>query len=186
MLLRDPGLVSMTAVSSEYENSGGGPYIAGVLKSSHPTKPWIALMDGWDLLDMRSPDGSTTARGHYVGDVLRNLFGSICPIDPYPSAIPVATAGSDFTRILNNPSFHGMARIQLGLARADHVEVRIYDLAGRVVRTLVDRQMPAGVHDLVWDGADVHGSRAAHGVYFTRVRYRSDGFESAKKVTLLR
>jgi len=54
------------------------------------------------------------------------------------------------------------------------------------VRTLADRQFPAGDHSLIWDGVDDRGARLAHGVYFVRLRYAKNGYESAKKLVMVR
>jgi len=44
--------------------------------------------------------------------------------------------------------------------------VKLYDVRGRVVRTLVDRLVPPGRYQATWDGNDEHGMRAPAGVYF--------------------
>jgi flagellar hook assembly protein FlgD len=75
--------------------------------------------------------------------------------------------------------------VHLGLARADRVRVRIYDIAGRQVRVLADRAFEAGEHELRWDGSDDSGTPLARGVYFTRVSYASSGFSDAKRVIVL-
>ena len=89
-------------------------------------------------------------------------------------------------RLINNPVTAGNATVHFGLARADRVTARVYDVGGRLVRTLADRNFPAGEHDLVWDGADDHGRRLQRGVYFTRLKYARSGFEEAKKLIVLR
>jgi len=44
--------------------------------------------------------------------------------------------------------------------------VKLYDVRGRVVRTLVDRVVPPGRYQATWDGDDERGTRAPAGVYF--------------------
>lgn len=48
--------------------------------------------------------------------------------------------------------------------------LRIYNVLGKVVRTLVDELMAPGVHHEVWDGRDDHGNKVASGIYFYRLR----------------
>ncbi|MFN8179225.1 MAG: PQQ-binding-like beta-propeller repeat protein [bacterium] len=48
--------------------------------------------------------------------------------------------------------------------------IRIYDVAGRLVRSLVDQTMEAGPHQMAWDGTDGRGLHAASGVYFAKLR----------------
>jgi hypothetical protein len=50
------------------------------------------------------------------------------------------------------------------------VELRVYDLAGRLVRTLVDGEQPPGLHEVAWDARGARGGRVAAGVYFYRLR----------------
>jgi len=56
-----------------------------------------------------------------------------------------------------------------GSASGAPVSLRIYDVAGRLVRTLVDAIQPPGIHVLGWDGTDERGSRVSSGVYFYRL-----------------
>src|SRR5439155_25395105 len=92
----------------------------------------------------------------------------------------------DFMRLFNNPLERGEAVVRFGLAHGDRVTARVYDLAGRMVRTLADRNFPAGEHELRWDGSDDQGRRMARGVYFTRLRYAKSGFDNARKLIMLR
>ena len=49
------------------------------------------------------------------------------------------------------------ATVHFGLASAGRAQVRVYDVAGRLVRTLADRTFDAGEHALTWDGTDDEG-----------------------------
>jgi flagellar hook assembly protein FlgD len=49
------------------------------------------------------------------------------------------------------------------------VSLRVYDIAGRMVRELVNESLPAAAHSVVWDGTDTGGRRVASGVYYYRV-----------------
>jgi subtilisin family serine protease len=64
------------------------------------------------------------------------------------------------------------------------VRIVVFDVTGRLVRTLVNETRPAGRHSVSWDGRDSGGQRAASGIYF----YRMDagGFSQVQKVTLLK
>ena len=67
-----------------------------------------------------------------------------------------------------NP-FNPLTTIGYSLAGRSSVTIRVYDLAGRVVRTLVDGETEPGEHKVVWDGTTAAGQRAASGVYFVRM-----------------
>lgn len=65
--------------------------------------------------------------------------------------------------------------ISFDLPARDQVTVEVFDLAGRMVRTLsVHRELEAGTHELAWDGADASGVSLKRGVYLVRVRARSE------------
>lgn len=83
-----------------------------------------------------------------------------------------------------NP-FNPMTTISFGLPAGSRVTLLIYDLQGRVVRRLLgDELLPAGVHEMRWDGRDDGGREVASGVYLYRLR--SDGFVATKKMALIR
>ena len=69
-----------------------------------------------------------------------------------------------------NP-FNPATSISLSIPQADRVRVDIYDILGRLVRTLCDDRLPAGTHAFAWDGATAAHEPAASGIYFTRARY---------------
>jgi hypothetical protein len=86
-----------------------------------------------------------------------------------------------------NP-FNPVTTIAYSLAGCSQVTIRVYDVAGRVVTTLVDGEVEAGPHAIVWDGTTDSGERAASGVYF--VRMEADGqhtsYWEARKLVLLK
>ena len=64
------------------------------------------------------------------------------------------------------------------------VSVRVYDISGRLVRTLVEGSLPGGRHTAYWDGKDESGSDVASGVYFYALR--APGLEARGKAVVLR
>ena len=49
------------------------------------------------------------------------------------------------------------------------VTLKLYDIRGRLVRTLVDRSQSGGAYEAAWDGRDGTGRTVASGVYFARM-----------------
>jgi flagellar hook assembly protein FlgD len=85
----------------------------------------------------------------------------------------------------NEPNpFNPSTTIRYGLASPGRVDLRIHDLRGRVVRTLVAAVRPAGWHLELWDGRDDAGRRVASGVYFYRIE--AGAFVQARKMLLLK
>jgi hypothetical protein len=61
------------------------------------------------------------------------------------------------------------AALAFALPRAGQARLALYDVRGRLVRTLFDGAAPAGRTALAWDGMDTNGRRAAAGAYFARL-----------------
>jgi hypothetical protein len=64
------------------------------------------------------------------------------------------------------------------------VTLRIFDVTGALVHTLVDEILPSGRYEVVWRGTNRHGSPVATGLYFYEIRER--GFVAARKMLLLK
>jgi hypothetical protein len=69
---------------------------------------------------------------------------------------------------LPNP-FRTVTTLRYALARAGRAELAIFDAQGRIVRTLVNREQPAGRGSATWDGGTNGGGSAAPGLYFARL-----------------
>nr|HQV33573.1 T9SS type A sorting domain-containing protein [Calditrichia bacterium] len=82
-----------------------------------------------------------------------------------------------------NP-FNGETEIRYNLPKAGPVELAIYDLLGRRVVELVDREQIGGPHRVVWNGQDAAGRPVASGVYFYRLRQGNE--VRTRKLLLLR
>jgi flagellar hook assembly protein FlgD len=77
----------------------------------------------------------------------------------------------DFALLPNYPNpFNPATKISFTLPLAGHTTLEIYDVLGRVVRTLADGPMEVGYHRLEWDGRTFTGDRATSGVYFARLK----------------
>ena len=79
-----------------------------------------------------------------------------------------------------NP-FNPMTRVRFEMPRSGHATVRVHDLTGRVVRTLVDGSRAAGSHEVIWQGRNDAGLPLASGLYLVQLR-SADGVSSQKVV----
>ncbi len=122
------------------------------------------------------PKSLSYGRYAFMNDVLR-YFGWW-----FPNDVP---AEPRFAVRQNAPNpFNPVTTISYTMPRAGHLSLKIYDLRGRLVRTLVDGGVPAGDGDAVWDGADGRGAALPSGVYFYEVR--SDAGSQVRKMALVR
>jgi|GEM_PF-1190957 len=70
-----------------------------------------------------------------------------------------------------NPSTH----IEYQLSHSSEVNLTVYDVLGREVKTLVDNSMQtAGTHVVEWNGVDVNGQQVAAGIYFVRLNVQDN------------
>ena len=60
--------------------------------------------------------------------------------------------------------------ISFDLPENQRVELRVYDLLGREVTTLLDHEVSSGSHEVKWDGTDGQGIQMSSGVYFYRIQ----------------
>jgi len=77
-----------------------------------------------------------------------------------------------------NP-FNPQTTLSLRMDQAGPVSLRVFDAAGRLVRTLVSGNLAAGQHQVIWDGRTDGGGMAATGVYFARLETR-EGSQSQR------
>jgi hypothetical protein len=102
---------------------------------------------------------------------------------PYVGVDEVAPpAGTEFLTVTPNP-FPGRAEIRFSLTRPGRARLSIYDVAGRLVRRLMDDGRGAGSHTVAWDGLNADGRATPAGIYF--VRLETDEREVTRKVVLL-
>ncbi|MCD4650296.1 MAG: T9SS type A sorting domain-containing protein [Candidatus Cloacimonetes bacterium] len=82
-----------------------------------------------------------------------------------------------------NP-FNPETYINFALKKAGHVLIDIYNAKGQHVSTLINADMEAGSHSVVWDGKNESGRSVKSGVYFYRMK--SGRYTSTKKMILLK
>jgi parallel beta-helix repeat protein len=104
------------------------------------------------------------------------------------SQVLAVTVGQPVTTRLrqNYPNpFNPSTNIIYSIKEQGLVTLKIYDALGRLVKTLVQKNMPAGEHSLVWKGKDDQGKRVATGTYFYSLRV-DDKIIAQKRMLLLK
>ena len=64
---------------------------------------------------------------------------------------------------------HESTVLRFSLGTPAHVRLSLYDVGGRLVRVLMDRERPAGSYDAPWNGLDASGHAAPGGIYFAKL-----------------
>jgi len=119
------------------------------------------------------------ARADFMMSTYRPAIGSARLANA--AAMAGGRGTSDVTTLGAKPNpFNPRTKIEFGLSREEKVSLRIFDVRGRLVVTLVDGRLPAGNHSVDFDGA-----KLASGVYMMRLQH-DDGTEVVKRMTLLK
>jgi hypothetical protein len=128
----------------------------------------VSSVGARSTLYLRWTMGTTDSSWQYCGWNIDDI--EIWGIAYTPSGVadPDATAGVKLLAVSPNP-FREAATIAYGLPAAGRVTVGVYDVAGRLVRNVVDGPVEAGLHAAQWDGRDASSRPVAAGVYFCRI-----------------
>ena len=115
------------------------------------------------------------------GWAIDNLSIQVGSPTPAGDEIPQAV----FTLAQNHPNpFNPATTIEFSLPKAGPASLKIFNLRGQLVSTLVAGKMGPGPHHVVWDGTDSHGRKVASGAYFYRLE--SGKMVQQKKMLLLK
>jgi hypothetical protein len=195
-------------VGATYDPVAGpnpSPFVASVYAPESATHPSRTLIDGWTLGLLGGGFGTTCTGCASGNDILLNvgvrkyffelLTNAFAFLNCQPSGTPVGVGdnpgggtGSAFVNFMklktSNPMRAGEARLAFGLAKTEQVEVRVFDVTGRVVKVVANRVFTAGQeHVLIWDGSDEEGNKVKSGVYFYQLK--TPTWTSQKKLAVL-
>ncbi len=118
---------------------------------------------------------------------------TIYPI--WKGPLNISTSGVDESDLNNIPNsfeleqnypnpFNPTTNIKYGLPTKSHLTLKIYNLLGQEINTLVDQVVPAGTHETEWNGRDKTGAEVASGIYFYKLV--AGDFIETKKMMLVK
>jgi len=82
-----------------------------------------------------------------------------------------------------NP-FRQITTIKYQISESARVSLRVYNIAGQLVKTLVDEEKLEGNYSVVWDGKDQSGKEVSSGIYFYQLKMGE--YSEVKKMLLLK
>ncbi len=136
---------------------------------------------GTETMDVHVPGGDyyglIVTNANTSGGAFRIVIGETNSV-----GAPETLAGYAELAIAPNPS-RSSAALTFAIPRSDRVDLGVYDVGGRLVRRLLSRDLPAGRHEVVWDGRDESGRAVGAGVYLTRIR--TSEVDEVRKLTRL-
>jgi len=158
------------------------------VQSREQFSPALAHGPGDQLLITYS--GWTGEVGSKAYNAMR-IWGKFYPFtgveeEPTPGPLP-----GQFTLEQNYPNpFNSTTAISYRLSgvRPYHTTLKVYNVLGQEVRTLVDEEQPGGNYQVLWDGRDNSGKDVSSGVYFSRLKVKGDRLKVVKtrKMVLIR
>ncbi|MHB8078739.1 MAG: LamG-like jellyroll fold domain-containing protein [Candidatus Krumholzibacteriia bacterium] len=116
---------------------------------------------------------------YYYKIQFRDIHGNFSELSnevvgQYPTDVP-ATQVTRLRLHPNHPNpFNPRTTIRFDLPTAGLVRLAVYDVAGRLIRVLIDGEIPAGINEAVWDGRDATGRAMASGNYMARLKVRGE------------
>jgi hypothetical protein len=175
------------SVVLDLSTNGGGTYgiRLGVLTSVITGSP-VSLSFFPDV-SMITTQGKVRATTYRTGFTTATSFSDSLFLIQAPTAVEVvsSTPAQLFELGPNSPNpFNPMTSISFGVATPGHVTLRIFNAEGKLVRTLVDKPMPAGSFRARWDGKNQGGRPVASGVYLYELS--SSGSQLTRKMSLLK
>lgn len=96
------------------------------------------------------------------------VIGSENFVNQNSESIPLVPLEFELFQNYPNP-FNGTTTISFNLPRRMQVSVKIYNILGQLVKTIVDEEVRAGHHKILWDGMNQQGNLVATGVYIIRL-----------------
>jgi hypothetical protein len=168
---------------------GGSPGHDGAVVGQTTTNPQAkqvrVALSGFSYHSIRDDQphryiGDTIDRFHLMRDVL-TWIGFTLPISTdAPGPVFVNSLAQNYP----NP-FNPTTEIAFSLRERANVALRVYNVRGQLVATLVDGVLTAGVvHKATWDGQNRAGQSVASGVYFYRLVTK--GYTKTRKMVLLK
>ncbi len=152
----------------------GQAWIAGA--GADETLPVVVPQAGYHCVAVWKVGAADVAK---AGQYQLVFDASSTPV-PGDGELPTVTAVREISPNPFNPS----TRIAFDLARSGPVRLEVFDVRGRAVRRLLAQDLPAGRHEVVWDGRDDGGSGAASGTYVARLT--APGVTTARKMQLVK
>ncbi|MGC9367253.1 MAG: T9SS type A sorting domain-containing protein, partial [bacterium] len=125
-----------------------------------------------------------TYEGYYFDDVVIGVQSGFNAVEEEVSGPPaVSSYQFNLAPAYPNP-VQGRAIIAYSVGTEGPVSLKIYDLTGREITTLINQVQGPGNYRVEWDGRDSHGTMVSSGTYFYRMT--AGNFSDGKKLVVVR
>jgi len=158
-----------------------------ILNGDNQGVEWISPALGWELGDYNAIT-LTNADNDSNVEIIAGSNGylyvlSVALTNVTPSNFEELPVKPNLSQNYPNP-FNPITTIRYDLPEDSHVFIKIYDILGREVRTLINYEQTAGYKSIEWDGKNNNGLFLGSGVYIYQMS--TEDFTNYKKMLILR
>ncbi len=133
----------------------------------------------------KSKDSETSHANEDIGYVAISSGGSASTLkEEKMLSLPL-----EISEALNYPNpFHSETKFSFSLSQPAEVTIKVYTVAGELVKTIRSSPLPPGYQEISWDGKNDHGEELANGVYLYQIIANSgkETVSLVKKLAVLR
>ncbi len=175
------------SVSNDQSVGAGNPANYRVVTDAFSLHLMHWIEDPWNSADCGTTKTAITRRCEDVLGWLNVSSSQGCPYDYYPGAVDQPDASIARTVLFRNAPnpFNPQTTVRYDLAEKTHVRLQIFDVSGRLVRTLVDRIQKPDAYRIEWDGLTDGGEPVSSGVFWARLM-TGTGYSASTKMVVLR
>ncbi len=133
----------------------------------------VVILGGEDLADIQANCDSAQARYPHIG------------VEEKPDGSTEPPALFSISKLYPQP-FSSMVTIEYTVPRESSVSLRVYDVCGRLVKTIINKKHSPGIYRAKWDGKTKYGNKGAAGVYFCRLVVNGNEQKGTKKLLFVK
>ncbi len=137
-----------------------------------------------DFVFMNDGDYGSAVQGH--GSFTNNtLHYAAIDINFNPVSINEETIPHTDVQLSNYPNpFNPTTTISFSIHEESNIELSIYNIKGQKITSLLNAQISAGEHSIIWNGKDANNKQVSSGIYFYKMK--TGDFQETKKMMLLK
>ena len=181
-----PHSILLDFLDEQFIDDNTGWLTGRFLSSPYSSRLYYTSNGGNDLIqiqslcsfDVKGMSFINALTGFVSGDsgvVLKTTNGGLSFVNPISYNVP-----DKFSLYQNYPNpFNPVTRIKFDITKREAVKLKIFDLLGREIKTLVNEQLQPGTYEFEWDG-----TKYSSGIYFYEII--SDKYTETRKMVLIK
>lgn len=83
-----------------------------------------------------------------------------------------------------NPVNNEKVKMKFNISKHGKVIMKIYDMRGIIIRTIIDKQLNAGNHEGIWNGKDTEGNNVGSGIYWMHIK--TESWNKTEKIMIIK